>query len=188
MLSRVNGTWASGVTHTGLFHLDEEISSDDYKEIRQRYNDEIYALKSQVEILKTPNRADVEPRMAYAMSFINNMVKCLSDVEMSVKMDVLGSIFSGRMVFENGNSRTAEFNPVVSLMMGKSSICDDENKSGVLDFSKTPLQYPEPGSNRHGLLHWCLRPARLPIPPSGLVSSGGRETALDGNRSGRPSG
>ena len=27
--------------------------------------------------------------------------------------------------------------------------------------------YPEPGSNRHGLLHWCLRPARLPIPPSG---------------------
>ncbi len=30
--------------------------------------------------------------------------------------------------------------------------------------------YPEPGSNRHGLLHWCLRPARLPIPPSGLVS------------------
>ena len=29
------------------------------------------------------------------------------------------------------------------------------------------LWYPEPGSNRHGLLHWCLRPARLPIPPSG---------------------
>ncbi len=25
-----------------------------------------------------------------------------------------------------------------------------KNKSGVLDFSKTPLQYPEPGSNRHG--------------------------------------
>ena len=28
--------------------------------------------------------------------------------------------------------------------------------------------YPDPGSNRDGLLHWCLRPARLPIPPSGL--------------------
>ena len=31
------------------------------------------------------------------------------------------------------------------------------------------LWYPEPGSNRHGLLHWCLRPARLPIPPSGPI-------------------
>ena len=30
-------------------------------------------------------------------------------------------------------------------------------------------QYPDPGSNRDGLLHWCLRPARLPIPPSGLL-------------------
>ena len=32
------------------------------------------------------------------------------------------------------------------------------------------LTYPEPGSNRHGLPHWCLRPARLPIPPSGLIA------------------
>ncbi len=30
------------------------------------------------------------------------------------------------------------------------------------------LLYPEPGSNRHRLPYWCLRPARLPIPPSGL--------------------
>ena len=34
--------------------------------------------------------------------------------------------------------------------------------------SENPLfQYPDPGSNRDGLLHRCLRPARLPIPPSG---------------------
>ena len=38
--------------------------------------------------------------------------------------------------------------------------------------SHVVLSYPEPGSNRHGLPHWCLRPARLPIPPSGLESVG----------------
>ena len=32
--------------------------------------------------------------------------------------------------------------------------------------------YPDPGSNRDGLPHWCLRPARLPIPPSGLKCDG----------------
>ena len=32
--------------------------------------------------------------------------------------------------------------------------------------------YPDPGSNRDGLPHWCLRPARLPIPPSGLKCVG----------------
>ena len=36
---------------------------------------------------------------------------------------------------------------------------------------KIPTQYPDPGSNRDGLPHWCLRPARLPIPPSGRLAS-----------------
>ena len=38
------------------------------------------------------------------------------------------------------------------------------NASFVFGFANW---YPDPGSNRDGLLHWCLRPARLPIPPSG---------------------
>ena len=46
---------------------------------------------------------------------------------------------------------------------------DYESTKKNRDFpKKIPIQYPEPGSNRHGLPHWCLRPARLPIPPSGL--------------------
>ena len=40
-------------------------------------------------------------------------------------------------------------------------------ESGKSLLTRRLPSYPEPGSNRHGLLHWCLRPARLPIPPSG---------------------
>ena len=122
--------------------LDGEISSDDYKDIRQRYNDEIYALRSQIEIIKTPNRSVVEPQVAYAMSFINNIERCLSSVEMSVKMDVLGSIFSGKMVFENGNCRTADFNPIIPILMGREPFF---NEKGASVDAETPLQYPEPG-------------------------------------------
>ena len=146
--------------------MDKEISPDEYRQIRQRYSDEIYALKSQMEILKAPNRTAVEPRMAYAMSFIDNIERCLQSVEMSVKMDVLGSIFSGKMVFENGECRTAEFNPIIPLLIGGEAFF---NKKGVSDLPETPLLYPDPGSNRDGLPHWCLRPARLPIPPSGQL-------------------
>ena len=32
--------------------------------------------------------------------------------------------------------------------------------------------YPEPESNRHIFRYWCLRPTRLPIPPSGSKSEG----------------
>ena len=51
-----------------------------------------------------------------------------------------------------------------------STLCLPETKK-TLD-NQTIIKrfaYPEPGSNRHGLPHWCLRPARLPIPPSGLL-------------------
>ena len=43
----------------------------------------------------------------------------------------------------------------------------DKTKSPVNQLINRRFSYPEPGSNRHGLLHWCLRPTRLPIPPSG---------------------
>ena len=42
-----------------------------------------------------------------------------------------------------------------------------ENKKKRREANFSPILYPDPGSNRDGLLHWCLRPARLPIPPSG---------------------
>ena len=107
-----------------------------------------------------------------------------------MKMDVLGSIFSGKMVFENGNCRTAQFNPIIAILMGREPIF---NEKGASVDTETPLRYPEPGSNRHGLLHWCLRPARLPIPPSGLFASGRdwrmfRLVALQVAEGGRPSG
>ena len=35
-------------------------------------------------------------------------------------------------------------------------------------------KYPAPGSNRDALRHWCLRPTRLPIPPSGHHSGHSR--------------
>ena len=44
----------------------------------------------------------------------------------------------------------------------------EKEKSLVNQRLTRDLWYPDPGSNRDGLLHWCLRPARLPIPPSGL--------------------
>ena len=127
-------------------YMDNDISSEEYKEIRQRYSDEIYALKNQIEIMKIPNRSNVEQQMAYATSFINNMERCLSEVEIPVKLEVLGSIFKGKMVFEDGECRTAEYNPVIPLLVGKSSYY---NKKGASDNSETPLQYPGPGSNRH---------------------------------------
>ena len=43
----------------------------------------------------------------------------------------------------------------------------DKIKTAENQMINSRFTYPDPGSNRDGLPHWCLRPARLPIPPSG---------------------
>ena len=71
----------------------------------------------------------------------------------------------GKIEFD-GTYRTDSYNKVLSA--NQRIARRDKKKSGSR-FLYFPIQYPDPGSNRDGLLHWCLRPARLPIPPSGLV-------------------
>ena len=50
--------------------------------------------------------------------------------------------------------------------------CDYNEKTADNLMIVSGFAYPDPGSNRDELPHWCLRPARLPIPPSGLKSEG----------------
>ena len=57
---------------------------------------------------------------------------------------------------------------LIVLLYSTLLVCVEKEKSLVNQRLTRDLRYPDPGSNRDGLLHWCLRPARLPIPPSGL--------------------
>lgn len=52
------------------------------------------------------------------------------------------------------------------LLFKVALFCCLEIKNAI-EFINSILLYPEPGSNRHAFRHWCLRPTRLPIPPSG---------------------
>ncbi len=54
----------------------------------------------------------------------------------------------------------------LSITLITQKVC---NKKKPDNFVKA--SYPGPGSNRHELPHWCLRPARLPIPPPGQIRS-----------------
>jgi hypothetical protein len=58
------------------------------------------------------------------------------------------------------------------LLLSHSLLCNANSGLDRLHKKKAPHKmrsflYPEPGSNRHALRHRCLRPTRLPIPPSG---------------------
>ena len=72
-------------------------------------------------------------------------------------------MFPEKIEFDGEKYRTNSYNKVLDLIYQQTNELRGDEKEKL-----SPIQYPEPGSNRHGLPHWCLRPARLPIPPSGL--------------------
>ena len=66
----------------------------------------------------------------------------LSCIDYCFPVSILGSILNGKMVFEDGKCRTAEFNPIIALLMGQEPIII---KNGVSFCTETPLLYPELG-------------------------------------------
>ena len=67
----------------------------------------------------------------------------------------------GKMCQDVGKGYGEDAGKIEKRKIAKSFV--DEDLAIIIELNS----YPEPGSNRHGLPHWCLRPARLPIPPSG---------------------
>ena len=121
--------------------LSGTISDANYNRISQRYEKQINELKQQIEVMKNPNRANIEPKLSYSISLLGNMEGFFRDAPVKVKIKLLGSIFPEKIEFDGKNYRTDGYNKVLDLIFRESK--------------KLP--------------HWCLRPARLPIPPSGLL-------------------
>ena len=105
-----------------------------------------------------PNSKVMEEKMKFSLAFIENMGSCVATAPIELKLHILGSIFSGKFVFENSEPRTAELSPLVSLIVGKPSDCKAPK-------TKTPSEKSE--SVSWGAM-WGSNP-RHPEPQSGAL-------------------
>ena len=69
-----------------------------------------------------PMDKEVEEKMKFSLSFIENMGSCVATAPIELKMNILGSLFTGKIVFENSAPRTATLSPLVSLIVGEPSV------------------------------------------------------------------
>ena len=93
------------------------------------------------------------------------VISKLCVVNISVVSVPTKAAFGKLVACANDSHFSGKFGKFQNRKIAKSSLLKD------LAIAVELNSYPEPGSNRHGLPHWCLRPARLPIPPSGLFTA-----------------
>lgn len=112
-IKKVQEKWFEGV-------LDDDIFTN--------MNARLMAEKKELELKidtnkEQPSTREMNEKLKYALAFIENMGYCVANSPIDLKLNILGSIFNEKIVFENSKPRTTELSPLVSLIAGKPSNC-----------------------------------------------------------------
>ena len=126
--------------------------SDRYNRILERYEKEVSELQTRISALELTKRGNIEPKLSYAMLLINNIDKYIRDAPLETKIKLIGSIFEDKIEFDGEKYRTNSYNKVLDLIFQQTNELrgGGVKKKKEKDFRLSPIQYPDPGSNRDG--------------------------------------
>lgn len=102
-------------------YLDGELDVTDYKGLLERIKKEMSNLDNRIQIMKTPNKTNLEPKLEYTMSLINNIDKYIQDAPVELKIKLLGSMFHEKIEYDGKSYRTKDFNQVLDLIYQQTS-------------------------------------------------------------------
>ena len=125
--------------------LSGTISDDNYNRISQRYEKQINDLKQQIEIMKNLNRSNIEPKLSYSISLLDNMEGFIREAPVKVKIKLLGSIFPQKIEFDGKNYRTNGYNKVLDLIFQQTKELREPKKVEGERFSSFPASVPRAG-------------------------------------------
>ena len=105
---------------TKLFKVDEmyvvgDLEKDSYQRVKISTKDEIERLQTQITRLKSMD-TNFMKYCRYGMSLLGNLDFHYSQASPYIRKKLLGSIFTGKLVFEDGKYRTTGLNEAVALI------------------------------------------------------------------------
>lgn len=96
-------------------YVDRELEKDSYQRMKVSTKDEIQRLQSQISRLKSTD-TNFMKYCRYGMSLLGNLDFHYQQSSPYVRKKLLGSIFTGKLVFEDGKYRTTGLNEAVALI------------------------------------------------------------------------
>ena len=147
--------------------MDGKISGEDYMRMKASIDERKFNINSRLTLLQ-PGNSDLENKFDYAIDVIRNMDVILSTGKTEHKIQLIGSMFPEKIHFDGENYRTNSYNKVLEYIFQETNVLKGEKKEETDEKSVSSVSVPGAGIEpAQPCGHWCLRPARLPIPPSG---------------------
>jgi len=131
--------------------LDGEIEVSEFKTIRISTEDNIKKLS--IELNRNQDGLiNIKSNITEASMVISNLAKAYKQSNTSIKRQILSSIFSSGLIFEEKNYRTLKINEVIAKILRNTNACDDSPKKkhtrfGVLSLRVIPKGF-EPLTHR----------------------------------------
>ena len=125
-------------------YFSNEIDSNIYQKMLKRYNGVIESLKSKIEML-AGTITNIEPKLKYSISLINNIDTFISDAPVEVKIKLISSMFPEKIEFDGIRYRTNSYNKVLDLIYQETKeLRTGQIKNGV-SFDTHPARVPRAG-------------------------------------------
>ena len=112
--------------------IDEVI----YQKLLEKYKMDLLELKAERANYNSNNR-ELDKYLSFGMGLLSNLDVCYKKSSIEVKVKLLGSYFTEKLVFENGKFRTLPFNDVIMLISKYTNELQIEKKKVGGFFSKT---------------------------------------------------
>lgn len=109
-----------------------ELNAESYQRLMAKYDQEKVALKFRLAEYQKPDSAILE-QTSFGLNVLANLDRYYLQANAQAKVRLLGSIFPGKLIYENGKCRTAEINPAVEILF---------NKINSLNSPKTKIHDP----------------------------------------------
>lgn len=153
---------------TGKYSLDK-IKEGVYNQLMDNYERELVELQATKAELGD-YQEDLDKFISFGLTLLTNLDKFYHNASIEVKTKLIGSIFSEKLQFFENTFRTLPFNEAVSLLCRYNKGFRRMEKKKGETFKSLSLSVPEAGIEpARPCEHRILNPARLPVPPLGLV-------------------
>lgn len=101
-------------------YIDEILEADSYKRLKTHTQDQIEKLQLKIMDLEVTDTA-FEKYCRFGMSMITHLDSYFQEAPLEIKRKMLGSIFPGKLTFEDGKYRTNGMNPALAIILQKTS-------------------------------------------------------------------
>jgi len=107
--------------------LDGDLTVKEFKEMKsqlEELNDTM--LRQKIDLSSGDENFD--EYLSFSCSLLKNLDNAYKKANLEIKQRIIGSIFPGKLIFEENHCRTTKVNEVVSLMCLNNSELDDKKK------------------------------------------------------------